>query len=246
MAIYQVGCSGFHYREWKEIFYPKGTPQKKWFAYYTKHFDTLELNVTFYRFPKKEFLQTWYDAAPHGFCFSVKAPRLITHYKQLRATESMLADFYGTVRETLHEKMGCILFQFPSKISYNPALLERILTSLDPSFRNVVEFRHQSWWQQPVYDQLATKGIIFSGISHPALPDQPIHNTPLLYYRFHGVPDLYSSQYKRKTIERIINQIEAMPSLRKAYIYFNNTAGIGAIRNALYIMRYIRQTEAKL
>ncbi|MEJ7671821.1 MAG: DUF72 domain-containing protein [Chitinophagaceae bacterium] len=76
-------CSGFHYKEWKEVFYPKDIPQTKWFEYYCQHFNTIELNTTFYRFPRPEALQSWYKRSPEDFKFSVKGPRLISHYKNV-------------------------------------------------------------------------------------------------------------------------------------------------------------------
>lgn len=69
---WHIGCSGYHYRDWKEIFYPPGLPQKKWFEYYNSHFDTLELNVTFYRFPQLKFLQNWHDVSSPDFTFCGK------------------------------------------------------------------------------------------------------------------------------------------------------------------------------
>jgi uncharacterized protein YecE (DUF72 family) len=79
---WHIGCSGFHYRHWKVAFYPQGLAQKKWFGYYAGQFATLELNVTFYRFPQLSVLRNWYDQAPGGFRFSVKATKAITHFKQ--------------------------------------------------------------------------------------------------------------------------------------------------------------------
>ena len=70
---WHIGCSGYHYKDWKEIFYPPGLPQKKWFEYYNTHFDTLELNVTFYRFPQLKFLQNWYDVSYSRLCFYGKS-----------------------------------------------------------------------------------------------------------------------------------------------------------------------------
>ena len=94
---WHIGCSGFLYRDWKNIFYPEKLPQRKWFEYYATQFDTLELNVTFYKFPQLSSLQKWYNDSPPEFLFSLKVPRLITHYKQLKDCESLLDDFYGTV-----------------------------------------------------------------------------------------------------------------------------------------------------
>ncbi len=101
MAKWWIGCSGLHYKHWKEIFYLHGLPQIKWFNFYSEHFNTLELNVTFYRFPQLSFLKTWYKKSPDTFKFSVKAPRALTHYKKFSGTENLLSDFYSTVKEGL-------------------------------------------------------------------------------------------------------------------------------------------------
>ena len=90
-----IGCSGFAYKEWKDAFYPPKLAQNKWFDYYTRHFNTLELNTTFYRFPTIKSLQGWYDKAPSQFTFSAKVPRSITHYKRFNETNRMMQDFYG-------------------------------------------------------------------------------------------------------------------------------------------------------
>jgi len=87
MINWWIGCSGFHYKDWKEVFYPSNIPQTKWFEYYCTHFNTIELNVTFYRFPRPEALLKWHDRSPEKFKFSVKAPRLITHYKMFKESE---------------------------------------------------------------------------------------------------------------------------------------------------------------
>src|SRR5438105_15010687 len=110
---WHIGCSGFHYPEWKKVFYPDGLAQSKWFDFYSEHFNTIELNTTFYRFPQVSFLQNWYKKSPASFNFSVKAPRLITHFKQFSGTERMLGDFYGSIRQGLQKKLGCVLFQLP-------------------------------------------------------------------------------------------------------------------------------------
>lgn len=238
-----VGCSGFHYPEWKKVFYPESLPQKKWFDYYSQHFKTLELNVSFYRFPQLSFLQNWYSKSPDSFSFSLKAPRLITHYKQFSETERMLGDFYGTVRAGLKEKLACVLFQLPERLTYTVERLKKIIDSLDVSFTNVVEFRHESWWQQKVYDELALHNVSFCSQSHPKLPDDVVHNTPIIYYRFHGVPQLYKSQYKKIKIQSVIDQIRARGGTSNAYIYFNNTMGIAGIRNARQTEKIIQHYE---
>src|SRR3954467_2196168 len=108
MLSWHTGCSGFHYHHWKNIFYPEGLPQREWFEYYCTQFNTLELNVTFYRFPNAALFKSWYKRSPETFSFSVKAPRLITHYKKFNDVKSLLTDFYGVTYNGLNEKLGCI------------------------------------------------------------------------------------------------------------------------------------------
>lgn len=229
---WQIGCSGFHYKDWKGIFYPDKMPQRQWFEYYSSRFHTLELNVTFYRFPQLSFLENWYAKSPGHFSFAVKVPRLITHYKQFRDSQSLLIDFYTTIRKGLRDKLGPVLFQLSPQYHFTEERLEHILKQMDPAFDNVIEFRHITWWNDPVKKALADKKITFCGISHPRLPDEVVVNTAVVYYRFHGVPDLYYSSYVDKELKRVADTIRKSKEVEKAYIYFNNTATGAAIQNA--------------
>lgn len=176
---WHIGCSGFHYKDWKGIFYPEDIPQRKWFGYYSSKFDTLELNVTFYRFPQLKFLQNWRSISPMKFSFAVKVPRLITHYKQLNNCKELLDDFYTTTETGLRDKLGPVLFQLPPQFQYSEERLERLLKQLRKGFLNTVEFRHDSWWTDNVYKELKKEGISFCGISHPKLPQKPALQTKL-------------------------------------------------------------------
>ena len=235
-----IGCSGFHYKEWKGIFYPDGLPQSKWFEYYSQQFNTLELNVTFYRFPQLSFLQNWYKKSPGQFLFSVKAPRLITHYKQFTGTEELLTDFYNSIRQGLKNKLGAVLFQLPPQAIFTEERLQRIINSLDTSFNNVVEFRHQSWWKKDVIKELTDHNISFCGISYPGLPDKAVINNSFAYYRFHGIPVLYKSSYTDKELQEIAKVIlKHQP--QNAFIYFNNTASAAALGNAASLKRFLER-----
>lgn len=239
MISWKIGCSGFHYKHWKDLFYPKGLAQSKWFEYYCEHFNTVELNVTFYRFPKLPFLESWHKRSPDNFVFAVKAPQLITHFKQFHNADQQLTDFYSVVSEGLKEKLGCVLFQLPPRTAYTSERLERIVNSLDPSFKNVLEFRHLSWWNKEVYSHLAKHKITFCGMSHPELPQEIIQNNPLLYYRFHGVPELYKSIYEQKVLQEFIHEIQLSGKVKQAFIYFNNDIGGSAITNAKQMQEMI-------
>jgi len=227
-----IGCSGFHYKHWKGSFYPEKLPQNKWFGFYCEHFSTLELNVTFYRFPRLENMQTWYEGSPPNFRFAVKAPRAITQYKKLLGTERMLQDFYGTVRAGLQKKLGCCLFQMPPNFHYSPDKLERIIHALDPDVPNVMEFRHESWWNEEVFRTLNTHHISFCGLSHPQLPSVVIPNSDLQYYRFHGNEQLYASKYDEATLKAFVKELKSHETKADTYIFFNNDINTNAIYNA--------------
>ena len=111
-------------------------------------------------------------------------------------------------------------------------------------FTNVVEFRHESWWNKKVYQRLKKKGIIFCGISHPTLPDPPIVTNKTAYYRFHGVPKLYYSAYRKSKLKAIVDTL-AGKNIKNVFVYFNNTATIGAIENAVWLREYVRKSEKR-
>jgi uncharacterized protein YecE (DUF72 family) len=233
MKTWWIGCSGFYYKHWKEAFYPKGLPQRKWFEFYCESFNTVELNVTFYRYPKLEALQGWHRRSPDNFKFTVKAPRLITHYKKFNNARREANDFYELASRGLDDKLGCVLFQLPPNLVYSESALQNILNTLDPAFTNVLEFRHESWWTGKAHNVLKQHGISFCGISYPGLPDQVMRSVPVLYYRFHGVPQLYASAYDIKTMSKIAEDICAFRGVSDVYIYFNNDIHAEAIRNAI-------------
>lgn len=175
--------------------------------------------------------------------FFVKAPRAITHYKQFNNSEQLLADFYGTIREGLKEKLGPVLFQMLPRIAYKEEKLEQIIQSLDPAFTNVAEFRNESWWTAEVYNRLAAHNISFCGMSHPDLPDDIIPNTNTVYFRLHGVPDLYRSRYDLAALQKIADEIENNIAAKEVFIYFNNDIGGSAITNAIEMGEYIVSKE---
>jgi uncharacterized protein YecE (DUF72 family) len=229
---WKIGCSGYHYPDWKRVFYPDELPQKKWFEYYCTYFNTLELNGTYYKVPRLEFFKKCYSASPQGFTFTVKAPRNITDSNKFTAAQKSLQDFNAFVTEGLGEKLGCVLFQFPANFQYELGRLERLTAMLDSSIKSVLEFRHASWWQPQVYDALAKSNISFCGMSHPTLPESVIRTTERIYYRFQGVPHLYNSKYESAKLEQFAQELLRIPDARQAHIYFNNTADGHAVTNA--------------
>jgi uncharacterized protein YecE (DUF72 family) len=228
---WHIGCSGFYYNHWKGLFYPDDLPKSKWFSFYAEHFKTLELNVTFYRFPVDSTFEGWYKKTPEDFLFSVKAPRVITHYKKFNDTKELMQEYYSKLSKGLKNKLGPVLFQLPPSSKYSDELLESIIDTLDSNYRNVVEFRNESWWNEKVYKELGKHNISFCGMSHPKLPDDVIANTKTLYYRFHGAEALYKSKYSIQDLTAFVKQVKKLKNLEDVFIYFNNDIGGSAIEN---------------
>lgn len=227
-----TGCSGFYNRHWKGIFYPEELTQSKWFAFYCEHFSTLELNVTFYKFPTVKMLEAWYKKSPEDFLFAVKVPRLITHYKKLKDCSQQLDDFYTACEGGLKDKMGCPLFQFPPSFKYSEESLELILKSMKPQFNNVVEFRNEGWWNKDVYDALKANNIIFCSVNHPQLPEDIIITSSTVYIRLHGKPQLFYSSYSDEYLLNLKNILDKKNKIKDAYVFFNNTASTAGVLNA--------------
>lgn len=235
-----IGLSAYNNSYWKGIFYPEDLPASKRFEYYCQHFSTYEINATFYKFPTEKSIKAWYDKSPKEFVFSVKAPKTITHFKKFVDAQKEIDEFYTICSEGLKEKLGFVLFQLPPSFSYSDERLHLILNSLSPDYKNVVEFRNESWWQQDVFDALAKYGIIFCSVSYPKLSDAIQLTTPNVYIRLHGVPKLFYSAYSEAYLQDLIENTKKEPGATDAYIYFNNTAGTEGITNALALQNMIK------
>lgn len=224
-----IGCSSFNNRYWKGIFYPENLPSSKWFEYYCEHFDTYEFNGSFYKFPTEKIFNNWYNKAPENFLFSVKAPKEITHIKKFKDCKNLIEDFYQICKNGLNEKLACILFQFPPSYDYNKERLNEIVINLNPQFRNVIEFRHESWWNDEVWEIFLENNITFCSVSYPNLPETIFTEFPLIYIRFHGNLKLFYSGYATAKLNQVKNKVED----KNAFVYFNNTASTEGILNAL-------------
>jgi uncharacterized protein YecE (DUF72 family) len=235
-----VGCSGWFYSHWRGIFYPAHeVTTKNWFAYYANVFRTVELNAPFYRWPSAVTVRRWKREAPPGFVYSVKVNRKITHEKRMVGTQKLVG-WYTDIAATLGEQMGCFLWQFPPSFKYTPANLKNIVKQLHPALRNVVEFRHKSWWRVAVYRALAAHGITFCAVSAPRLPETFPQGQPVLYVRFSGRTRWYRHDYTAEELATWALRIQASGA-REAWIYFNNDREGHAVKNALQLRRILRE-----
>lgn len=231
-----IGCSSYTTASWQPLFYPENLPKKNWFDYYCRQFDTYEFNGSFYRFPTVSNLEQWYDKTPVGFKFSMKVPKMITHIKKMEDCDQEIGDFYTVVTHGVKDKLACVLWQFPPGFVYTEERLKSIVGKLNGNFKNIVEFRHQSWWSPQTLATLSEANITFCNPSYPGLPDKIIKNTSIGYFRFHGIPKLFYSEYPEKTIEAFYNDLMSK-NFSEAYIYFNNTASAAGIINALQLLK---------
>ncbi len=238
LAKYQVGCSGWFYWHWRGGFYPEGMPTTDWFRHYSEHFKTVELNAPFYSWPTTAAVRAWLrQAGRRKFIYTVKVSELITHVKQFTGTMTLVRDF-GHIADLLGPRMGCFLFQLPPSFHYSRARLDRILLQLDPVRRNVVEFRHCSWWNEKVFAAFRTAGAIFCACSGPRLPDDLIKTADEIYIRFHGTKQWYRHDYSSEELAVWATKIRASGASR-AWAYFNNDRDDFSIKNARSLFRQL-------
>lgn len=231
MVDYLIGTSGWNYDHWTEKFYPQKLSKNKWLLYYCKHFNTVEVNYSFYKWPSKETLKKWYRESPKNFKFTLKAPRTITHVKKLKNVERQIRDFYK-LSEILKEKLASILFQLPPFMTFNDKnfkKLEDFFKLLDLKKENVIEFRHESWWNKKVYDLFRKYKIIFCIVSSIEMPRDFILTSNIAYLRFHGINR--SSNYSMEDLKRYAKKIKKL-KCKKVYAYFNNDSYAYAIHNS--------------
>jgi len=163
--------------------------------------------------------------------------------KKLKGTKTLIKDF-GLIADILDERMGCFLFQFPPSYRFTRGRLSALLDQLDLSRRNVVEFRHKSWWNDDVYDAFRRTGTIFCSCSGPRLPDELIKTADTIYVRLHGPERWYRHDYTRDELKTWADRIRRSRA-KHVYVYFNNDYEANAPRNAAVLrkMTRVRQVE---
>lgn len=235
-----IGCSGWFYSHWRGIFYPPREPTTKaWFAYYSNVFETVELNASFYRWPKPATVRRWKRDARPGFRYSVKVNQEITHGRRLVRTQKRVDAFYE-IAQVLGEKMACFLFQFPPSYKYTPSRLKSLVTQLNPALRTVVEFRHKSWWRDSVYRAFREHRLIFCAVSAPRLPEEFPTGQETVYLRLSGKTRWYQHDYSKEELATWADRLLASGA-KEAWVYFNNDRNGYAIKNALMLRRMIRE-----
>jgi uncharacterized protein YecE (DUF72 family) len=252
-----IGTSGFSYPHWRDVFYPRALPQKDWFEYYVKYFDTVELNVSFYRLPKKETFANWRKRAgktclPAGkFVFAIKGSRYITHVKRLKDCQDAVKRFFENAKairtqNAKRKTQNAILWQLPPRMKANSERLEEFLSILPAQWRHAFEFRHESWLSKEIFEAFKEykAAIVFQDF-----PDWPVTEevtADFVYLRFHGKTHLYTSGYSKEELKKWSRKIDKwMNRGLDVYAYFNNDALGYAVENAQTLKELVAKDEKR-
>lgn len=243
-AKLHVGTSGWHYKHWLGDFYPAKIPAGKMFEWYARHFDTVELNNSFYRLPTHDAFLHWRALAPPGFTFAVKASRFITHMKKLKDPEISLENFLERV-QLLHEKLGPVLFQLPPQWPVNVERLESFLAALPQTYRFVFEFRDPSWNTPTVYRILRRHNVALCIHDWRANQSSQEVTADFAYIRMHGPEGTYQGGYSAQHLETLAARMDRWRSeLAAVYVYFNNDQGGFAVRDAVFLRQLLAMDAA--
>jgi uncharacterized protein YecE (DUF72 family) len=240
----RIGCSGWNYPHWRERVYPKGCPASRWLEYYGGLFDTVEVNTTFYRLPKRDAVARWVEQAPDDFAFAVKMSRYITHLKRLTDVEAGLQRFYERIEPLVDSpKLGPVLWQLPPNFKRDDERLASALAALPPG-RHCFEFREPSWYADEVYAALRTHDVALVIPDSPKYPFRTLELTAdWTFVRFHhggrGRRGNYSETELKEWAERIVGWRRKVD----VYAYFNNDWEGFAVANGLRLRELLAEPE---
>ncbi|MFP3904676.1 MAG: DUF72 domain-containing protein [Armatimonadota bacterium] len=236
MCGFRVGTAGYQYDHWAGVFYPEDIAKDEWFGHYAKHFDTCEINNTFYGLPEISTFDDWYDRAPEGFLYVLKFSRYGSHMKKLKDPQGTINTFMERATH-LHEKLGPILLQLPPNWYADPGRLNSFLAETPSDTRWAVEFRDPGWLCDEIYEILREHRAALC--IHDKIEDHPRQITAdWIYVRFHGGPDgCYSPQALSASAQHIQDYLSDGLDV---YAFFNNDAHGLAVENAMNLRRYVR------
>ena len=224
------------YRDWRGAFYPEKLPQREWLSHYARHFDTVEVNNTFYRLPSEAAVAGWVERTPEDFCFAIKASRYITHVKRLLEPAKYTERFFERVVPLLEaRKLSVTLWQLPPSFKRDEERLANALTVIGDRApgRHAFEFRHPTWYATDVYDLLRERDV---ALVIPDSNEYPFAERRLTadwtYVRLHRSRRRASGDYTKGELETWKRRIAAWRARTSVLVYFNNDWEAFAIANA--------------
>jgi uncharacterized protein YecE (DUF72 family) len=214
---YYVGCSGWSYSSWVGPFYPKGIENSKWLRYYSKVFNYVEIDSSFYRIPNEFMVKNWYNRTPENFRFTAKFPKVMTHDKRLLNFEEDQLNYFFESISKLKEKLLALLIQLPPSIDIVEGLdaLRNILPYLDKGFRYAIEVRHRSWFQDLAYNFLANNNICLVWSQLADIKTPPIVTSDFVYIRLIGDRSIHEKDFGTIQIDRIKEMKKVARNFRK-------------------------------
>ena len=230
----RIGCSGWNYQHWRNgVFYPPRLPPRRWLEFYAQHFDTVEVNATFYRLPRESAVENWARESPTNFLFAVKMSRYATHIKRLRDLPPSIALYYDRIRPLSDSpKLGPVLWQLPPDFRRDDVRLAHALMQLPPG-RHCFEFRHESWFGEEVYELLRRAGVALVIGDDPRRPFQEhVFTADWTFLRFHHGTRGRASNYSQTELEEWARRIARWAREVEVFAYFNNDHRGFAPRNA--------------
>ena len=237
--LLRVGCSGWQYKHWRGDFYPARLPASRWLEYYTSHFDTVEINNSFYRLPEAHTFDVWRERVPPGFLYAVKASRFITHMKKLKDAGPSIELLFDRVTR-LNGALGPVLYQLPPRWPLNLERFKMFLRTLPPDFEHVIEFRDPTWYVDTVFDALATHRVSLCLHDMEGAVTGRRLVGPSVYMRFHG-PATYRGRYSSQRLAAAAAWCaERLSEGVPVYVYFNNDIGGHAPRDATRFRELMR------
>jgi uncharacterized protein YecE (DUF72 family) len=195
---FYVGCSGWSYTAWQGPFYPSDMKNSHWLEFYSKVFDYVEIDSTFYNIPSILTVKKWLKKTQDNFRFTAKFPKVITHDKRLKNVDNELEIFFKAI-SPLYEKTLALLIQLPPSMEIMEGLqrLRELVHILDNRFRYAVEVRHHSWFQDLAYNFFANNNICMVWSQIVGIRTPPIVTTDFLYLRFIGDRSLQEKDFGR-------------------------------------------------
>ena len=230
----RIGCSGWQYDSWRGgAFYPERCPQRRWLSYYSRQFETVEVNSTFYRLAKPAAVAGWVEQTPADFVLTLKASRYLTHIKRLRDIEEGIANYYAAVEPLVRsQKLGPVLWQLPGNFKRDEDRLAEACASL-PAGRHCWEFRDESWFTEDVYEILRQFGCALVFGDHPERPWQPLElTTDWTFIRFHHGHRGRRGNYSETELREWAARVRDVRTSAEVFAYFNNDWEAFAPRNA--------------
>lgn len=216
-----AGTSGFAFKEWKGVFYPRGTKDDAMLGFYSSRYPTVEINNSFYKVPREELLATWASQVPDGFTFALKASRHITHFWRLTAKASTALGFLLGNTATLGTRLGPILFQCPADFSKDLGRLRAFLAMLPSDRRFTMEFRHESWFDDDVFAELRERDIAL------CISEQDDFRSPTVATASWGYLRLHRFDYAEPALAQWRAVVAAQP-WSEAYVYFKHDHADGS------------------